>query len=146
MVKRMRKVSDPEILSKVLSHELRPGRRLTPGDGNLEALSDENATLTFDPIQRITEQGIKASTGDEKQLDVMLIDRHEATLEERCKGNPESFLVVQVITIINYYIFNGPSCISYGSVLHFEDGLENNGGEHFHIDYRSKNRFRCLPR
>ncbi|CAI7566118.1 unnamed protein product [Penicillium palitans] len=235
MEERMKGISDPEILSKMLSHEFRPGcRRLTPGDGYLEAFSNDNATLTFDPIERITEQGIKTVTGDEQQFDVIvcatgfdttfipswkMIGRHGATLEERWKGNPEAFFAVQVDTMPNYFIFNGPNCpISHGSVLtqiswtcnyilrwakkissediksidvkkeamedynvycqeflkrtvwsdecrswykngkssghvtgvypgsvlHFKDCLENIGGEHFHIDYRSKNRFRCL--
>ncbi|KAJ5197351.1 hypothetical protein N7449_007830 [Penicillium cf. viridicatum] len=235
MEERMKGISDPEILSKMLSHEFRPGcRRLTPGDGYLEAFSNDNANLTFDPIERITEQGIKTITGDEQQFDVIvcatgfdtsfipswkMIGRNGATLEERWKGNPEAFFAVQVDTMPNYFIFNGPNCpISHGSVLtqiswtcdyilrwakkissediksidvkreamedynvycqeflkrtvwsdecrswykngkssghvtgvypgsvlHFKDCLENIGGEHFHIDYRSKNRFRFL--
>ncbi|KAJ5851175.1 hypothetical protein N7455_011031 [Penicillium solitum] len=235
MEERMKGISDPEILSKMLSHEFRPGcRRLTPGDGYLEAFSNDNATLTFAPIERITEQGIKTVTGDEQQFDVIvcatgfdtsfipswkMIGRHGATLEERWKGNPEAFFAVQVDTMPNYFIFNGPNCpISHGSVLtqiswtcnyilrwakkissediksidvkreamedynvycqeflkrtvwsdecrswykngkssghvtgvypgsvlHFKVCLENIGGEHFYIDYRSKNRFRFL--
>lgn len=33
-----------------------------------------------------------------------------------------------------------------GSIVHFKNGLERaiNQGEHFHITWRSKNRFRCL--
>ncbi|KAJ6146870.1 hypothetical protein N7497_008852 [Penicillium chrysogenum] len=235
MEERMKGISDPEIVSKMLSHEFRPGcRRLTPGDGYLEAFSNDNATLTFDPIERITELGIKTLTGDEQQFDVIvcatgfdtsfipswkMIGRHGATLEERWKVNPEAFFAVQVDTMPNYFIFNGPNCpVSHGSlltqvswtcdyilrwakkiaaediksidvkkeavedynvycqeflkrmvwsdecrswykngkstghvtgvypgsVLHFKDCLENIGGEHFHIEYRSKNRFRFL--
>ncbi|KAK4864375.1 hypothetical protein LT330_009902 [Penicillium expansum] len=134
MVERMKGISDPEILLNMLSHEFRPGcRRLTPGDGYLEAFSNDNATLTFDPIERITEQGIRTVTGDEEQFDVIvcatgfdttfipswkMIGRHGATLEERWKGNPEAFFAVQVDTMPNYFIFNGPNCpISHGSVL-----------------------------
>ncbi|CAG8086286.1 unnamed protein product, partial [Penicillium nalgiovense] len=235
MAERMKGISDPEIVSKMLSHEFRPGcRRLTPGDGYLEAFYNDNATLTFDPIERITELGIKTLTGDEQQFDVIvcatgfdtsfipswkMIGRHGATLEERWKLNPEAFFAVQVDTMPNYFIFNGPNCpVSHGSlltqvswtcdyilrwakkiaaediksidvkkeamddynvycqeflkrmvwsdecqswykngkssghvtgvypgsVLHFKDCLENIGGEHFHIEYRSKNRFRFL--
>ncbi|KAJ6132066.1 hypothetical protein N7471_007281 [Penicillium samsonianum] len=235
MAERMKGISDPEILSKMLSLEFRPGcRRLSPGDGYLEAFSKDNATLTFDPIERITELGIKTVTGDEQQFDVIvcatgfdtsfipswkMIGCHGATLEERWKVNPEAFFAVQVDTMPNYFIFNGPNCpISHGSVLtqvswtcdyilrwakkisaediksidvkkeamedynvycqeflkrmvwsdecrswykngkssghvtgvypgsvlHFKDCLENIGGEHFNIEYRSKNRFRFL--
>jgi hypothetical protein len=31
-----------------------------------------------------------------------------------------------------------------GTLLHFKDCLESIGGEHFNIEYRSKNRFRFL--
>ncbi|CAI7581799.1 unnamed protein product [Penicillium crustosum] len=235
MEERMKGISDREILSKLLCHDFRPGcRRLTPGDGYLEAFSNDNATLTFDPIERITEQGIKTVTGGEQQFDMIvcatgfdtsfipswkMIGRGGATLEERWKGNPEAFFAVQVDTMPNYFIFNGPNCpISHGSVLtqiswtcnyilrwakkissediksidvkreamddynvycqeflkrtvwsdecrswykngkssghvtgvypgsvlHFKDCLENIGGEHFHIDYRSRNRFQFL--
>lgn len=134
MAERMKGISDPEILSKMLSLEFRPGcRRLSPGDGYLEAFSKDNATLTFDPIERITELGIKTVTGDEQQFDVIvcatgfdtsfipswkMIGCHGATLEERWKVNPEAFFAVQVDTMPNYFIFNGPNCpISHGSVL-----------------------------
>lgn len=134
MEERMKGISDREILSKLLCHDFRPGcRRLTPGDGYLEAFSNDNATLTFDPIERITEQGIKTVTGGEQQFDMIvcatgfdtsfipswkMIGRGGATLEERWKGNPEAFFAVQVDTMPNYFIFNGPNCpISHGSVL-----------------------------
>ncbi|KAJ6185558.1 hypothetical protein N7519_006859 [Penicillium mononematosum] len=218
MKERMKGISDPEIVSKMLSHKFRPGcRRLTPGDGYLEAFSNDNATLTFDPIERITELGIKTLTGDEQQFDVIvcatgfdtsfipswkMIGPHGATLEERWKVNPEAFFSIQVDTMPNYFIFNGPNCpVSHGSLLTqvswtcdyilrwankiaaediksiyvkkeamedynvycqeflkrmvwsdecpswYKNGkncLENIGGEHFHIEYRSKNRFRFL--
>lgn len=39
-------------------------------------------------------------------------------MEERWKVNPDGFFAVQVDTMPNYYIFNGPNCpISHGSVL-----------------------------
>jgi cation diffusion facilitator CzcD-associated flavoprotein CzcO len=134
MEERMKGIPDPEIVSKMLSLDIRPGcRRLTPGDGYLEAFSHDNATLTFDPIERITELGIKTLTGDEQQFDVIVcatgfdtsfipswktVGRHGATLEERWKVNPEAFFAVQVDTMPNYFIFNGPNCpVSHGSLL-----------------------------
>ncbi|OQE07669.1 hypothetical protein PENVUL_c012G10383 [Penicillium vulpinum] len=235
MAERMKGISDPEVVSKMLSHKFSPGcRRLSPGDGYLEAFAEDNATLTFDPIESITELGIKTVTGDEQQFDVIvcatgfdtsfipswkMVGRHGATLEERWKVNPEAFFAVQVDTMPNYFIFNGPNCpVSHGSVLtqvswtcdyilrwakkisgediksidvkkeavedynvycqeflkrmvwsdtcqswykngkssgqvtgvypgsvlHFKDCLQNMGGEHFNIEYRSKNRFHFL--
>lgn len=134
MAVRVKGISDPEIVSKILTHEFRPGcRRLTPGDGYLEAFAKDNATLDFDPIERVTEQGIKTSTGDEQEFDVIvcatgfdtsfipswkMIGRNGVTLEERWKLNPEAFFAVQVDTMPNYFIFNGPNCpVSHGSIL-----------------------------
>ncbi|KAJ5833968.1 hypothetical protein N7474_002279 [Penicillium riverlandense] len=235
MAERMKGISNSEVVSKMLSLEFNPGcRRLTPGDGYLEAFANSNAVLAFDPIERITEHGIKTKNGNEQQFDMIvcatgfdttfipswkLVGRNGAVLDERWKTNPEAFFTVQVDTMPNYFIFNGPNCpISHGSVLteiswtcdyilkwtkkiatediksidvkreavddynvyaqeflkrmvwsdgcrswykngkrsghvtgvypgsilHYKDCLENIGGEHFNIEYRSKNRFRFL--
>ncbi|KAJ5428866.1 hypothetical protein N7445_010320 [Penicillium cf. griseofulvum] len=235
MAEQMQGYSDPELVSRMLSLEFSPGcRRLTPGNGYLQAFANENATLTFDPIERITELGIKTVTGDEQQFDLIvcatgfnlnfippwkMVGRHGATLEERWKVSPEAFFGVQVDTLPNYFTFHGPNCpVSHGSLLrevswtsdyilrwakkiatediksidvkreamddynvycqeflkrmvwsdnckswykngqrsghvtglypgtllHFKDCLESIGGEHFNIEYRSKNRFRFL--
>ncbi|GAB1214936.1 hypothetical protein ATERTT37_004117 [Aspergillus terreus] len=235
MADRMKGIQDPTVVAKMSELEFRPGcRRLTPGDGYLEAFANPNATMTFDPIERITERGVKTVGGDEQEFDMIvcatgfdtsfipswkLVGRNGAVLDERWKTDPEAFFAVQVDTMPNYFIFNGPNCpISHGSVLtqvswtcdyilrwakkiatediksidvkreamddynvyaqeflkrtvwsdgcrswykngkasgqvtgvypgsilHFKDCLENIGGEHFNIEYRSKNRFYCL--
>lgn len=47
-----------------------------------------------------------------------LVGLNGATLDERWKTDPEGFFAVQVDTMPNYYMFNGPNCpISHGSVL-----------------------------
>jgi Predicted flavoprotein involved in K+ transport len=43
-------------------------RRLTPGDGYLEALQAPNASANFTPIKRITSAGIETTDGKEKSL------------------------------------------------------------------------------
>lgn len=133
MAERMKDISDPEVVSKMLSLEFRPGcRRLTPGDGYLEAFANSNASLTFDLIERITERGIQTKSG-EQEFDMIvcatgfdttfippwkLVGRDGAVLDERWKTNPEAFFTVQVDTMPNYFIFNGPNCpVSHGSVL-----------------------------
>lgn len=130
----MQKIPDREVVEKMLSLTFQPGcRRLTPGDGYLEAFAEPNATLTFDPIERITETGIKKTNGEEEAFDMIvcatgfdtsfvpswkLVGRHGAVLNERWKTNPEAFFTIQVDTMPNYFIFNGPNCpISHGSVL-----------------------------
>ncbi|KAJ5618773.1 hypothetical protein N7510_002757 [Penicillium lagena] len=235
MAERMKGIGNSDVVSKMLSLDFNPGcRRLTPGDGYLEAFANSNAVLTFDPIERITEHGIMTKDGNEQQFDMIvcatgfdttfipswkLIGRNGAILDERWKTNPEAFFTVHVDTMPNYFIFNGPNCpISHGSVLteiswtcdyilrwakkiatediksidvkreavddynvyaqeflkrmvwsdgcrswykngkgsghvtgvypgsilHYKDCLDNIGGEHFNIQYRSKNRFHFL--
>ncbi|KAH0837416.1 hypothetical protein AYO21_12005 [Fonsecaea monophora] len=223
----------PEMADKLIP-SFHPGcRRLTPGDGYLEALQQPNASINWGPITRITAKGIETAEGEE-EFDMIvcatgfdtsfipswkLVGLNGATLDERWKTDPEAFFAVQVDTMPNYYMFNGPNCpISHGSVLteiswtcdyilrwaekiatqdiksitpkaeavadfntysqeflksmvwadncrswykngkesgtvtgtyagtilHFKDCLENLGGEHFDVVWRSKNRFRWL--
>ena len=134
MAERMKGIQDPEVVSKMSNLDFLPGcRRLTPGDGYLEAFSKPNAKMTFDPIERITEEGIKTVGGEEQKFDMIvcatgfdtsfippwkLVGTNGATLEERWKINPEAFFAVQVDTMPNYFFTNGPNCpISHGSVL-----------------------------
>ncbi|KAF9888834.1 hypothetical protein FE257_008203 [Aspergillus nanangensis] len=235
MAERMKGIPDPVVVSKMSDLDFRPGcRRLTPGDGYLEAFCNANATMSFDPIERITARGVKTIGGVEQEFDLIvcatgfdtsfipgwkLVGRNGAVLDERWQNDPEAFFAVQVDTMPNYFVFNGPNCpISHGSVLtqvswtcdyilrwarkiatediksidvkreamddynvyaqeflkrmvwsdscrswykngkrsghvtgvypgsilHFKDCLEKIGGEHFNIEYRSKNRFACL--
>ncbi|KAF2136375.1 uncharacterized protein K452DRAFT_259191, partial [Aplosporella prunicola CBS 121167] len=112
----------------------RPGcRRLSPGDGYIEAFKHENCTMEWTPISRITEKGIQTTDGNEEAYDMIvcatgfdtsfvpswrLVGRGGATLEERWKVNPQAFFAVQVDGMPNYFMFNGPNCpVSHGSVL-----------------------------
>ncbi|EXJ60491.1 hypothetical protein A1O7_04644 [Cladophialophora yegresii CBS 114405] len=224
---------DPELAAKMIP-QFHPGcRRLTPGDGYLEALQQPNAKVCWSPITEVTEKGIRTAEGEE-EFDMIvcatgfdtsfvpswkLVGLNGATLDQRWKTDPDAFFAVQVDSMPNYYMFNGPNCpISHGSVLteiswtcdyilrwaekvatqniksitpkpeavadfnaysqeflkdtvwaddcrswykngkekgtvtgtyagsilHFKDGLENIGAEHFDITWRSKNRFAWL--
>jgi len=122
----------PEMASKMIPN-FHPGcRRLTPGDGYLESLQKPNARASWSPIEAITETGIRTSEGEE-EFDMIvcatgfdttfipawkLVGLDGATLEQRWKTDPDAFFAVQVDTMPNYYMFNGPNCpISHGSVL-----------------------------
>ncbi|TVY47159.1 putative sterigmatocystin biosynthesis monooxygenase, partial [Lachnellula occidentalis] len=122
----------PEMSSKMIP-SFHPGcRRLSPGDGYIESLQQPNASIVWSPIEEITEKGIRTADGEE-EFDMIvcatgfdttfippwkLVGLNGATLEERWKLNPDAFFSVQVDTMPNYFIFNGPNCpISHGSVL-----------------------------
>jgi hypothetical protein len=134
MEAKVKGIKDPEVVSKLLALDWKPGcRRLTPGEGYIEAFSNPNATLSFGPIEKITEDGIQTEDGKNHQFDMIvcatgfdtsfipswnLIGRGGAMLDERWKTNPEAFFSVQVDTMPNYFIFNGPNAVvSHGSLL-----------------------------
>lgn len=124
--------NNPEMASQMIP-DFHPGcRRLTPGDGYLEALQEDNTSLNWSPIEAITEKGIRTTDGVEEEFDLIvcatgfdtafipswkLVGLNGATLEERWRACPDAFFSVQVDTMPNYFIFNGPNCpISHGSV------------------------------
>lgn len=136
METRMKDLPDPSIAQKIFP-SFKPGcRRLSPGDGYLEAFGHANASMCWDPI-RVTPKGIKTTTatGEEKEEEFDMIvcatgfdtsfippfkfvGRDGAVLDERWAVNPEAFFAVQVDGMPNYFMFNGPNCpISHGSVL-----------------------------
>ncbi|KAF8853883.1 FAD/NAD(P)-binding domain-containing protein [Acephala macrosclerotiorum] len=123
----------PEMSSKMIPG-FHPGcRRLTLGDGYLEALQQENASIIMEPIESVTEKGILAVDGKEEEFDMIicatgfdtsfippwkLVGLNGATLDERWKVNPDAFFSVQVDSMPNYFMFNGPNAvISHGSIL-----------------------------
>lgn len=56
----------PEMASKMIPG-FHPGcRRLSPGDGYLEALQQENAKICWSPIECITKNGIRTTDGEEE--------------------------------------------------------------------------------
>ncbi|KAJ9650547.1 hypothetical protein H2201_009303, partial [Coniosporium apollinis] len=66
MLNRMKDLPDPQIAAKMIP-EFRPGcRRLTPGDGYLEAFKNHNCKMCWSPIERITAKGIRTAEGEEE--------------------------------------------------------------------------------
>src|SRR3954471_23032597 len=56
----------PEMAAKMIP-SFHPGcRRLTPGDGYLEALQQNNASINWSPIESFTKTGIKTADGEEE--------------------------------------------------------------------------------
>lgn len=134
MTERMKDVPDSALPKEKMIPEFRPGcRRLTPGDGYIEAFKNPHVQMCWDPIEAVTASGVKTAGGDEQEFDMIvcatgfdttfipswkLIGKDGATLEERWKVDPEAFFAVQVDAMPNYFMFNGPNCpISHGSVL-----------------------------
>ncbi|KAI6773035.1 hypothetical protein HG530_003993 [Fusarium avenaceum] len=98
-------------------------RRPTPGDGYLEALRQENARVTFDPIVKITESGIQ-TTQDHTEFDIIVCatgfeasfcrswtvqGRNGHRLHEAWKESPEAYFGIAAENMPNYFIFIGPN-------------------------------------
>ncbi|RFU28612.1 hypothetical protein B7463_g7716, partial [Scytalidium lignicola] len=112
-------------------------RRLTPGNGFLEALVQPNTTVVFSDIESITENGIMVKDGTHYDLDAIVcatgfdcsyrpafpvIGRDGRQLSDFWKDEPIHYLSVAVPHFPNYFITGGPnSPIANGSLI---SGLE----------------------
>ncbi|KAL2282866.1 hypothetical protein FJTKL_10252 [Diaporthe vaccinii] len=122
----------PELFDVIIP-TFAPGcRRLTPGKGYLEALSQDNVHVTNETITEITETGVKLASGHEVQVDALacatgfrtsapppfeVVGRDGVTLAQRWSPHPESYLSVMVDGFPNYLMMFGPnSAIGFGSL------------------------------
>ncbi|EXJ86753.1 hypothetical protein A1O3_03707 [Capronia epimyces CBS 606.96] len=124
--------------SKELAEKLIPTwsfgcRRLSPGDGYLEALQAPNVTPIFNAAARITEDGIVDSDGTEHKVDAIICatgfdvsfakqwtvtGRHGKTLQEQWKDNPQSYFSVCAKDFPNLFFVLGPnSPVGNGSLI-----------------------------
>ncbi|KAL3481293.1 hypothetical protein BJX99DRAFT_271239 [Aspergillus californicus] len=111
-------------------------RRLTPGPGFLEALTEDHVEIQWDNIARIDEKGIVTRSGETKLYDVIvcatgfdtsfrpsfpLIGRHGVNLADKWGSDeepPEAYFGLMVPDMPNYFCFIGPnSTISNGSLV-----------------------------
>jgi cation diffusion facilitator CzcD-associated flavoprotein CzcO len=108
-------------------------RRITPGDGYLEAFTQPNVHLTNSPITGIEPTGIRTDDGKLHQLDVIIcatgfdvsqipshpvVGRNHVTLEAKWREEPESYLSVACPDFPNYFIFTGPNAtVGHGSLI-----------------------------
>lgn len=107
-------------------------RRLTPGEGYLEALQEKNCSHTWSPIVKITENGILTEDGKEHELDAIVcatgfdvcyvpqwkMQGYGGKTLESWRQDPLSYLGIHAPNMPNYFIVNGPNCpIGHGSLL-----------------------------
>jgi hypothetical protein len=70
MAERLKK--KPELLESIVPDFSVNCRRLTPGPGYLEALTEENVSFIRTPISHFTEEGIVDTTGVERKVDAVI--------------------------------------------------------------------------
>lgn len=93
-------------------------RRPTPGNGYLEALTQENVRVVTDPIQEIVPEGIKLSTGEIIKVDMFIcatgfdisfsprypiIGRNGTSLTAQWKDKPSGYLSLAVPNMPNHF-------------------------------------------
>lgn len=122
----------PELLKGMIP-SFAPGcRRLTPGPGYLESLSEDNVTVINTAIGRITETGVQLASGEDIELDALIcatgfktdapptfevVGKGGMTLGQRWNPYMESYLSVAVDGFPNFLMVGGPNCgVGVGSL------------------------------
>lgn len=120
-------------LAEFLIPSFAPGcRRLTPGPGFLEALTEDNVEVITTRIRSITPSGIVLENGEEVELDVLVcatgfnpaaappfpvIGIDESNLKTRFDPYPEAYLSVAVDRFPNFFTMLGPNAgVASGSL------------------------------
>ncbi|ETI19779.1 hypothetical protein G647_08792 [Cladophialophora carrionii CBS 160.54] len=117
-----KRLGDRDDLKKRFIPEWSPGcRRLTPGEGYLEARIQDNMTCVFDDIVKVTPQGILTADGTERKCDILAcaMGFHVAFLPHfRITGlggqvmqdqeTPNVYSSVAAPGFPNYFAVNGP--------------------------------------
>ncbi|KIY00979.1 uncharacterized protein Z520_03645 [Fonsecaea multimorphosa CBS 102226] len=113
-------------------------RRLTPGDGYLEALQQENARCQWNKIVKITERGILTEEGEEEfdlivcatGFDVSfrpswnLVGRNGYRLDEAFRDYAKAYFGVSVAHVPNFFTYMGPkSPAAHGSLTGSLDAI-----------------------
>ncbi|KAL4757900.1 flavin-containing monooxygenase [Aspergillus foveolatus] len=134
-VMRERLSKSPHLIEKLIPDYEIGCRRLSPGDGYLEAMQADNARFCFNSIVCITPQGIRtvSETGTEsdEEFDLIvcatgfntsfipawtLIGRDGRRLDHEWKDIPTAYFSLCAGGMPNYFVFGGPNApIGHGS-------------------------------
>lgn len=127
------KITDAELVEKLIPKWSVGCRRLTPGHGYLQALGDPKTTVAWGGINRIVEDGLVTESGQHHKFDVLLLatgfntssvprfklrGRGGHLLSDVWKNHAEAYLGYAIAGFPNYFMSLGPNCpIGNGSVL-----------------------------
>ena len=137
MKKRLSKKSH---FGDILIPEFSPGcRRLTPGPGYLEALTEDNVHLISTSIQSVNETGIRTSDGQQRDVDLIvcatgfdtsnrnrfpIYGESSLQLKDRWEEYPEPYKTMAVDGFPNMFMCNRPNCaVGSGNLLILFEGL-----------------------
>jgi cation diffusion facilitator CzcD-associated flavoprotein CzcO len=122
----------PELLDQIVP-SFPPGcRRLTPGPGYLEALTDDKVDMIKTEIAAIDSEGIRTADGVHRPVDVIVCatgfdttflprfpftGRKGISLADKWKEVPETYISVATNEFPNYFISLGPNAsLGHGSL------------------------------
>lgn len=124
--------NDPLLCEKLIPTWAAGCKRLSPGEGYLEALQKPNVSVQFGEILEITEKGIKTQES-EREYDIIICatrfntsftpqwsmkGRNGVDLAKQWRDYPEAYFGLCAPHMPNYFIFNGPnSPVAHGSTL-----------------------------
>ncbi|KAL4746798.1 hypothetical protein BDW72DRAFT_210132 [Aspergillus terricola var. indicus] len=134
-VMRERLSQNPHLIEKLIPDYEIGCRRLSPGDGYLEAMQADNARFCFDRIVRITPRGIRtvseSGAKSEEEFDLIvcatgfktsfipvwtIIGRDGRRLDHEWKDIPTAYFSLCAGGMPNYFVFGGPNApIGHGS-------------------------------
>jgi len=110
----------PDLASKLIPSWSPGCRRLTPGEGYLEALVSDNVTTTFSDILKIIPNGVLTADGIEHKVDILACATGfhvQYTPHFTIKGiggrtmqeaQPEAYASIAIPGYPNYFVVNGP--------------------------------------
>ncbi|KAI3194517.1 hypothetical protein CBS147311_8552 [Penicillium roqueforti] len=125
---------DRQDLAKLFTPDFSPGcRRPTPGDGFLEALTEDNVRVITSGITRFTEKGIETKEGVEHEFDLIICatgfdvafaphftvtGKNGQTMREEWAKSPNIYLSMSTPNFPNFFFIGGPTGNwAQGSVL-----------------------------
>ncbi|KAJ5754168.1 uncharacterized protein N7511_008321 [Penicillium nucicola] len=123
----------PELADELIPDFPPACRRLTPGPGYLEALTDDKVEIVTSDITKVDETGIITADGQHRPIDMLVCatgfdtsctprftikGRGGITLSQRWKETPENYLSVATDGFPNYFISLGPNAgLGEGNLL-----------------------------
>lgn len=128
-----RLANKPELIEDLIPAFPPACRRLTPGPGYLEALTDEKVDIIRSDIVRVDEEGIVTADGQHRPVDAIVCatgfdttctprfaiqGRDGILLSEHWKETPETYISLATNGFPNYFISLGPnSALGEGNLL-----------------------------
>ncbi|KAL4794375.1 hypothetical protein BDV19DRAFT_390214 [Aspergillus venezuelensis] len=131
MERRLR--NKPELVKDLIPAFAPACRRLTPGPGYLEALTDDKVEVISSPIVKIVEDGVLTEDGKHHPTDVVvcatgfnttftprfpIVGKDGVSLSKRWETTPENYLSLAVDGFPNYFVCLGPNAaLGEGNLL-----------------------------